>query len=102
MRPHRRKCDDRRDIREGILRALRGMALPMCIRHPEARGCSGFVRLAYIPVRSMSGPQVGLGFVLRPMKMVQGFWRLLHRPERPFHLAPRPALTTPPLLPNPP
>jgi hypothetical protein len=33
------------------------MALPMCIRHPEARGCSGFVRLAYIPVRSMSGPR---------------------------------------------
>ena len=60
MCPHRRKCDDRRDIREGILKALRGMALPMCIRHPEARGCSGFVRLAYIPVRSMSGPLEGL------------------------------------------
>jgi hypothetical protein len=57
MCPHGRKCDDGRDIREGILRALRGMALPMRIRHPEAGGCSGFVRLAYIPVRSMSGPQ---------------------------------------------
>jgi hypothetical protein len=60
MRPHRRKCDDRRDIREGILRALRGMALPMCIRHPEARGCSGFVRLAYflsVLCRGLDVPQ---------------------------------------------
>ena len=33
------------------------MVLPMRIRHPQARGRSRFVRLAYIPVRSMSGPQ---------------------------------------------
>jgi hypothetical protein len=32
MRPHWSKCDDGRDIREGILTALRSVALPMLIR----------------------------------------------------------------------
>jgi len=37
MRPHCSKRDDGRDIREGILRALPSVALPMRIRHVTCR-----------------------------------------------------------------
>ena len=41
MRPHCSKRDDGRDIREGILRALRSVALPMRIRHVTyVRSCA--------------------------------------------------------------
>ena len=58
MCPHRRKCDDGRDIREGI----RGRSAEWLYQCADAtRKQDGVLDLsAYIPVRSMSGPQYAM------------------------------------------